>query len=127
MTDAVGGRRGVATWLVVAVVTIVALGAYFRVDGLMSSLWIDEFGTFWVTEDRLSTTVARALQFQGQSPFYYLIVWIPLHLFGESELALRLPSLIFGCAFILVLFLTARRWSSGGARVVLVACGARQC
>jgi len=109
MTDAVGGRRGVATWLVVAVVTIVALGAYFRVDGLMSSLWIDEFGTFWVTEDRLSTTVARALQFQGQSPFYYLIVWIPLHLFGESELALRLPSLIFGCAFILVLFLTARR------------------
>jgi len=73
---------------------LLALGLYFRLDSLSASLWIDEFGTFWVVEPNLTTTLLRAWQFQGQSPLYYVLAWIPIHVVGELETALRAPSLV---------------------------------
>ena len=32
----------------------------------------------------------RVNAFQGQSPLYYLLVWLFVHLIGESEFTLRL-------------------------------------
>ena len=42
---------------------------------LVSSLWLDELGTWWVVKDGAGDAVHRALTFHGQSPLYYLIVW----------------------------------------------------
>ncbi len=70
------------------------VGLFVRLVGFGSSLAEDEFGTLWTVEGSLGTVFERTLSFHGQSPFYYVISWLSLNLFGESEIALRLPSLL---------------------------------
>ena len=72
------------------------IGLFLRLYGMNNSLWLDEFGTLWTVEGDFLQVVRRAFSFQGQSPFYYLIVWTWVHLLGISEITLRLPSLLFG-------------------------------
>ena len=84
---------------VLGVLAVLALGLWLRLDGIAASLWIDEFGTFWVVEGDVATMLSRAWRFQGQSPLYYLLPWLSVHTFGESEVALRAPSLVLGVAF----------------------------
>jgi mannosyltransferase len=60
---------------------------------LTSSLWVDELGTWWVVKDGIGETARRAYTFQGQSPLYYVIVWLAKAVGGTSEMALRAPSL----------------------------------
>jgi hypothetical protein len=95
-------------WTGAAIVAAIAIGVYLRVVGLTSSLWLDEFGTFWVVQDGLREAVHRALIFQGQSPLYYLLTWPFPHWLGESEMTLRLPSLVFSVAAVVVAGLAAR-------------------
>ena len=68
-----------------------------------ASLWLDELVSYWVIKDGLRETWARAVTFQGQSPLYYSILWVWTRLFGISELALRLPSVLcaLGSGFLL--------------------------
>ena len=87
---------------------VVVSGILLRLDGLTSSLWLDEFGTYWVVEGDFVTMLERAWAFQGQSPLYYAFPWISRHVFGDSELALRLPSLLFGCLSVLAVYSTGR-------------------
>ena len=58
-------------------------------------LWLDEYGTAWVVGGSSGDVSRRVYQFQGQSPLYYYAPWLSVQLFGISELALRLPSLLF--------------------------------
>jgi hypothetical protein len=54
-----------------------------------------------------------------QSPFYYVLAWASIHLFGESEAALRLPSLIaVGVASLVVAFGAFRL---GGSKAAVTA------
>ena len=60
-------------------------------------LWRDEYGTWWVVANGGWREVAqRAVQFHGQSPFYYFIVKLSSELLGIGPLSLRLPSILFG-------------------------------
>lgn len=61
------------------------LGFYLRLDSMAASLWIDEFGTFWVVERDLMTTLLRSWQCQGQSPLYYVLAWIPICLRANPQ------------------------------------------
>ena len=58
------------------------------------SLWLDETITYWVVKDGFWDLIYRAIHFQGQSPFYYFIVWCFIQIFGHTEWILRLPSLL---------------------------------
>ncbi len=60
---------------------------------LPSSLWLDELLTWWVIKDGAAHTIGRAFTYQ-QSPLYYLIVWVAQAIGGNSEIVLRLPSLL---------------------------------
>jgi hypothetical protein len=75
-----------------------------------SSLWIDEFGTLWVARDGAADVIDRAYAFQGQSPFYYLLPWATVRVFGESEIALRTPSICFALAGSVVIGRAAHVW-----------------
>jgi uncharacterized membrane protein len=107
-----------AIWTSVLVGSAV-LGILLRLDGIGSSLWIDEFGTLWVVEESLSAAWKRAITFQGQTPFYYTFAWLSVKLFGESEIALRLPSLFCGVATWIVLAIGS--WRLFGSRAGLCA------
>ncbi len=58
------------------------------------SLWTDEIATYWVcTAPTAAETVQRAVQTQGQSPFYYLIERGMLSVLPHNEFGLRFLSL----------------------------------
>jgi len=97
------------------IVSLLALGVLVRLFGITRSLWLDEFGTLWVVESGLHETFRRALTFQGQSPFYYAIAWFSIHSFGESELALRLPSVVASAATAAITAATAQLIGPRGA------------
>jgi hypothetical protein len=73
-------------------------------------LWLDEYGTLWVVGGSAAEVSERTYQFQGQSPLYYYAVWLPTQLFGMSELALRLPSLLFVLLASVLLGSAAKEW-----------------
>jgi hypothetical protein len=72
--------------------SLAVLSLWIRPIG--SSLRVDEIGTWWVIRGSADDALHRAALVQGQSPLYYLISWGGRHVFGTSELGLRLPSLI---------------------------------
>jgi len=99
-------------WAYVAVCAV--LGAVQRLSGLDRSLWLDEFGTLWTVEAGAVEAWGRALAFQGQSPLYYLLVAAFVGVLGESEVVLRLPSLLAGAATAGVAYRLGR--AAGGTR-----------
>jgi hypothetical protein len=94
---AVDSRWKNSAWVLALFATAV-LGLLLRLDGIGSSLWLDEFGTLWAAEGSLATMWQRAFTFHGQTPLYYTLVWGSLRLFGESEISVRSCSLLFGLA-----------------------------
>ncbi len=58
------------------------------------SLWLDETTTFWVIRGGWHETIDRALHYEAQSPFYYLIARIARSLGGNNLLTLRAPSIL---------------------------------
>jgi len=88
----------------------------FFAPTIRQSLWIDETVTFWVVKDSFWDLVYRAVHYQGQSPFYYFIVWCFIQILGNAEWVLRLPSLlslILACFFLyqLCVVLFDREWA----------------
>jgi len=88
----------------------------FFIPTIRQSLWIDETVTYWVVKDGFWDLVYRAVHYQGQSPFYYFIVWCFIQILGNAEWVLRLPSLlslILACFFLyhLCLVLFNREWA----------------
>jgi uncharacterized membrane protein len=93
--------------IALAVILLVAL--LVRIPGLTESLWFDEV---WYTQ----TTFARPgilgqILFKDvHPPTYTLLLLAWTDLFGDSELAVRMPSLLCGSGSLLLLWFIARRW-----------------
>jgi predicted membrane-bound mannosyltransferase len=83
-------------------------GLTFRLYGFNRSLWLDEFGTLWAIEGSFSQMWERANAFQGQSPFYYSLARLFVHLFVESEITLRFLSFILGLSAVYGVYLLGR-------------------
>ncbi len=88
---------------------IILLGLFMRLcDSPPSSLWTDEFATYWISSaPTLSECVVRATPTQGQSPFYYILEWGVLKNFTHNEFSLRLISLSASIISILLMFILA--------------------
>jgi mannosyltransferase len=71
---------------------------------LPSSLWVDEFGTWWVIQGGIREVIDRAWTYQGQSPLFYVLVWGLRHLTGSGEWALRSPSVVAAAASAYLLY-----------------------
>ena len=74
-------------------ILLVFIGIFLFLPRLCLELKLDELGSFWVIKDSLQDTIHRSLHL-GQSPFYYIILWLSYKVFGSSEMALRIPSLL---------------------------------
>jgi hypothetical protein len=91
------------------------LGLVIRLASIRSSLWLDEFSTLWAVESSFGDMLRRVPAVMGQSPFYYVFAWISIHLFGESELALRVPSLLAVAGASVAIGYTAKALGGRGA------------
>ncbi|MFZ2199590.1 MAG: glycosyltransferase family 39 protein [Microgenomates group bacterium] len=74
---------------------ILSLALLLRLVFINQSLWLDESIEALALMGRLGPLMQYALA-DYQPPLYHLIGWVNTHLFGFSELVLRLPSLISG-------------------------------
>jgi 4-amino-4-deoxy-L-arabinose transferase-like glycosyltransferase len=76
---------------------------------IRSSFWLDETGTYWIIKDGLANLFARAMEWSGQSPLYYLVAWLAHFVPGRTEVILRLPSLMAMIAAAWLLYKLATR------------------
>ena len=108
-------ERRVALWLLAGLLCVTAY------QEIGSSLWIDEAGTWWIVKDGLRDAVSRALWWSATSPLYYTVIWVVVQMFGLSEVALRVPSIVFSVGTAAILYRVGRRWldAEGAALGVL--------
>ncbi|WKZ57974.1 MAG: glycosyltransferase family 39 protein [Bdellovibrionota bacterium] len=61
-----------------------------------ASLWIDEILSAWITDGSLGSAVSRSLTYQGQSPLFFILLWLLRCLPMPLEISLRLLSVLSG-------------------------------
>jgi len=107
-------RRGLmlALWAVLLLLWCLPLG---------SSLWLDETVTWWMASGSLETLWQRGTEFSGGSPVPWLLPWASMKLFGQSEWALRLPSLLCMSGAVLVVAAIGRRLFDRGTGLLAAA------
>lgn len=82
-------------------VFILIVAAFLVNAPLSDSFWLDETLTLWIVKDTLKDLWFRASTFQGQTPFFYLVLHFWSKFFGVSEIALRAFSIL--CAVLSVI------------------------
>jgi mannosyltransferase len=92
----------IAAWWPLA--AVLALGAVLRLATLdLQSFWYDEaFTPVHVLHTGLGATLRAVVHTENSPPLWYLIAWADVRLFGDGEVALRLPSALAGVATIAV-------------------------
>jgi len=101
------------------VAALLVAAAALRGSGLgEESLWVDEAWSTWLARGSVSTLV-DLVRLDVHPPLYYLLLLGWTRLAGLSEVALRLPSALFGVATVGAVYLLGRRWA--GPRVGVVA------
>jgi len=93
-------------WFVFATVTGVVLTL---VRSARRPFWYDELFTFYVSRLPHIDQVFRALPADGNPPLSYILVGFCLRLFGETELATRLPSILAFAVAMLATYFFVRR------------------
>lgn len=99
--------KSTTAWLCSAVV----VSAILRGLQAGESLWLDELHTSWTVTGSLSEVAERAA-IGNQSPLYFWLVWFFSRLPLPAEIALRLPSLLAGCALPVAVFWLAKKFCS---------------
>lgn len=98
------------------------------------SLWWDESLSLYRAEKNLAfvlsnriiitDTVNSTVTIDNHPPLYFVVLWLALRLFGQSEFALRLPSLFAVVLIVPLLYATGRRLVDERAGLVAAALGA---
>lgn len=78
-------------------IAALVVGALLRGYQLGESLWLDELHTSWTVRGSFNEVFERAA-IGNQSPLYFWLAWFFARLPGSPEIALRLPSMLAGCA-----------------------------
>lgn len=98
------------TWLVI--VFLVIAGGVLRLPNLGESLWHDEmlYSTKYLVPSL--SDLWRISLYDAPAPLYRVLMFFWTTLFGEHELALRTPSLLFGIFSILLVYGIAQEYDS---------------
>jgi mannosyltransferase len=88
----------IARWWPLA--AILAGAAVLRLATIdLQSFWYDEaFTPVHVLHPSLGATLSSMVHSENSPPVWYLIAWLDVRLFGDGEVALRLPSALAGIA-----------------------------
>ena len=90
-----------------ALLAIVVLGAALRLHGLTNqSLRNDELSS-WLRSNQagLAEVIDRGVRPDVHPPGYQILLYLVMHVSGDSETALRLPSVILGILSVLAIYL----------------------
>ena len=73
-------------------------------------VWVDEAATWWYAILASSGRLGEQMALEPTPPLYYLFLGLWMKLFGEGDLAMRLPSAFFGALTVPAVYLLARTW-----------------
>jgi mannosyltransferase len=119
------GAGRLPRWWPLAAVLIGA--AALRLSTLnLQSFWYDEaFTPVHVLHTGLGATLHSMVHSENSPPLWYLIAWVDARLFGDGEVALRLPSALVGIATVGLAWAIGRELAGRSCALVcalLVAC-----
>lgn len=83
-------RSIVGGGLVIALIHFV----FYGFETLTRRTGVDENLTGWIISDSFIDSIVRSATHQGQSPLYFMGLWLWSSLFGSSIVVLRLPTLV---------------------------------
>jgi len=115
------GLVRVRRWALVATAALLGAAVALRFADLTGpSLWFDEGGSLRATDPasftHLFSDLANTSHGDRFQPLYFIGLWCWRQLFGDGVFSVRLPSVLFGIAAVVVLWLGARRlWGRRGA------------
>jgi len=89
------------------IILILILGLVLRLVNINQSLWLDE-SVQALTSQAPFMNLFMELRGDFHPPLYHLLMWAWVHLFGNEEFVMRLPSVLFGTATIYVVYLITR-------------------
>lgn len=117
------GENKTQTWSlrVFAILFIVlAIGLFLRIHDLgEENLWTDEaFTAHHANSETFSELIDNVAKTEAAPVGYYVFLHSWVKMFGDSEISLRTPSLIFGILSVLVLFILTRRVFSNSVALV---------
>ncbi len=72
-------------------------------------LWYDESFTWWITRLH-GADFWTAIAGDVHPPLWYVIEWLTVRIIGDSEWALRLPSVLFGTGAVVLVYRLARHF-----------------
>lgn len=99
-------RAGAAAWFLPVVL---AVAAGLRIPDLGSGLWYDEIDTLVGSVRHPLAWILTTYQSQNQHLLYSVAARLSLLVFGDTNVALRLPALVFGLGSIWAFHRLARR------------------
>lgn len=99
------GRRDSALILVYGAALALSIAIWFI--AIRAPLWLDETGSYWHIKDGISHIWSHRL-ITLFFPTYLYILWFFTKIFGTSELALRVPSILAMLGAVYLLYLAAR-------------------
>lgn len=94
--------------VVVGLLLLAALA--FRLPQIHDSLWLDELHTGWTIQEDVQQVAERA-RMGNNHPTYFYLPYATTRLFGDTEFAIRLPSLLAGLAAIFTGYCLVRYWT----------------
>jgi 4-amino-4-deoxy-L-arabinose transferase-like glycosyltransferase len=84
------------------IILIIVLGFLLRLHNLTSkSIWYDEAKSIQFAENPLWKIISKP---NSTPPLYFIILKFWIDVFGDSEFAVRFPSIIFGSASLLLIY-----------------------
>jgi len=89
---------------------ILILGLILRLISLNQSLWLDEATSALVAKLPLRDIFIKFLPGDFHPPFYYLLMKFWVDVFGNSEISLRIPSVLFGVATVYVVYKISKNY-----------------
>lgn len=95
-----------------AILLILLLGLGLRLINLNQSLWLDETVQA-ITSKGSFLGLFTELKGDFHPPLYHFLIWGWVHLFGNGEIVMRMPSVIFGTATIWFVYQIAKLMKKG--------------
>ena len=90
---------------------VFTIAVFLRLPSCYESLWLDELHSAWIVADGVGSVYQRSV-LGHQSPCYYLQLWAWKQVVGDSELMLRLNSVLLVAGGCSVLAYGISKWTS---------------
>ena len=103
-------QRPSVRWVIAAGIIVFAFAASLRMPSCYESFWLDELHSAWSVWGDLDD-VARRADAGHQTPLYYFGLWFWKQFVGDSELALRMSSVIATSLACVVLTIGVTDWT----------------